>query len=75
MPMCGSSTSNLARMRTMSSDIARGLLVLAVVVGLASLVLAFKEPSMIGPWLTALAMVFVAAAQIIYLRKKPPGRR
>ena len=47
-------------------------LALAAIVGLGSLVLAIMDPSMVGSWLTVLAMACVAAAQVSYLRKTPP---
>jgi hypothetical protein len=50
--------------------VARVLVVVAVLIGVASLVLALMDPSTPGPWLTALAMVFVAGAQVAYLRRK-----
>ena len=45
------------------------LLATAVVIGLASLRLAFLEPSRVGPWATAFGMSCVAVAQVIRLRE------
>jgi hypothetical protein len=53
----------------------RVLLVLAIVVGLGSLVLALLEPSSIGSWATLIGMVCVAWAQVMYLQNGPDGRR
>jgi len=45
------------------------MLGIAVVLGLTSLVFAFRDPSNIAPWTTAFAMVCLATVQVIRLRE------
>ncbi len=72
MPMTGRWSRTYENIRVMNRRLSVGLLVLAVVVGLAGLVLALMNPPMVSAWLTAFAMACVAGAQVHNLRKSPP---
>lgn len=73
IPVTGRWSPTYESIRVMSRRLSLGLLALAVVVGLAALVLALMNPSMVSAWLTAFAMACVAGVQVLNLRKSPPG--